>query len=72
MRRRLDARGVNRRRGRRLRLSAIVDIVSALRKMSTEPDQVHGAILTEQLLCLENLLPHANSTEAECRRHHRS
>ena len=32
---------VNRRRGRRLRLSVIVDIVSAFQKMSTKPDQVH-------------------------------
>jgi hypothetical protein len=32
---------VNCRRGRRFRVSAIVDIVSAFQKMSTKADQVH-------------------------------
>jgi hypothetical protein len=33
---------VNRRRARRLCVSAITDIVSTFRKMSTKPDQVHN------------------------------
>ena len=45
---------VNRRRARRLRVSAIVDIVSAFRKMSTKPDQVqspaHAAMSFEDKL----------------------
>jgi hypothetical protein len=35
---------VNRRRGRRLRVFAIADIVPTFREMSTKPDQVQVAV----------------------------